>query len=87
VNRREEREARAISYATVWVHADAIVHGRDRRYHWTDQCVRGSEGASLVEITREEAETNPKMRPCKLCASGGKGRDYSRDLPGESAVD
>ena len=36
-------------------------------------CVRGVEGASLVELPRTEAEANPKLRPCKLCLLGGKG--------------
>jgi hypothetical protein len=34
----------------------------------------------LVEISRNEAEANPKLRPCKLCAAGGKGRAFYRDL-------
>lgn len=82
----EERENRQILYATFWVHKDAISHGRTRPYHWTDQCVRGAEGENVVEISREEAEANPKLRPCKLCASGGKvSRGPADTVPPDAA--
>ena len=81
-----DREKRKIRYATFWVHKDAISHARSRPYHWTDQCVRGAEGGNLVEISREEAEANPKLRPCKLCASGGKGQArYRKFRPADTA--
>ena len=75
---RNDREKRRIKYDTFWVREDAITHGRTRPYHWTDECVRGAEGEQLVEIPREEAEANPTLRPCKLCASRGKGQARSR---------
>ncbi len=45
---------------------------------WTDQCVRGPEGGSLVEIPLADAEGNPNLRPCKLCLAGGKSRSWGR---------
>jgi hypothetical protein len=76
--RRAEREQRPLVDATVWVHADALVHSKRRPYHWTDQCVRGAEGVSLVEIPYAEAEANSNLRPCKLCLAGGKGKAWYR---------
>jgi hypothetical protein len=51
---------------TVWVHADAMAASvRQWPYHWTDACVR--DDASLVAISRADAEADPNMRPCKVC--------------------
>jgi hypothetical protein len=64
---REGRQQEKWRGQTVWVHTDAIVYGRPRPYHWTEQCVRSAEGASLVEICFAQASASPKLRPCELC--------------------
>jgi hypothetical protein len=64
----------------VWVRVDALTTGQSRPYHWTRECVDDG----LSEITLAEAEQNPRLRPCKLCQSGGKGRSrLSRALGSE----